>query len=156
MNDLGSDFRRALQGVMLGMLPVTVVAGKVVELDRAAACIDVQPLDDTAAPFLDVRLRAVDDGQATGFIQWPKAGSDVLVGLINNDRNTAFLVAASQVETFTLSSEQESLLPWLQELVKSVQQLVLLTNYGPTTGILPASQQQLQGLLDRLPNLLTK
>jgi hypothetical protein len=156
MSDLTEAFRSALVRTMQGLVPVQVVPGTVLAIDRAAACIDVQPLDETAAPFLDVRLRAVDDGQATGFIQWPKEGSDVLVGLINNDRNTAFMVAASQVETFTLSSADESLLTWLQDLVKQIQQLQLLSNYGATTGTAPTSLQALQQLAGRLPHLLTK
>jgi hypothetical protein len=40
--------------------------------------------------------------------------------------------------------------------VQVVQQLVLLTGYGPTTGISPQSLQALQQLTTRLPHLLSK
>jgi hypothetical protein len=149
------DFRAMIQQIVRESLPVQVLAGTVKELNRGAACIDVQPLDDSAPLLLDVRLRAVDDDKVSGFIQWPVLGSVVLVGLIGNDLNTAFVVAASEVETFTLATEQESLLTWLQDLVQLVQGLVLLTNSGATTGTAPTSRQALQLLTDRLPHLLS-
>jgi hypothetical protein len=149
--------REAIQQVLREQLPVQVIAGTVTELNRAGACIDVQPLDKTAPELLDVRLRAVDDGSATGFVQWPVKGSAVLVGLIGNDINTAFMVAASEVETFTLSTEKESLLTWLQDFGLVLQQhLVLLTNTGATTGLTPDSLQAVQQLFGRLPHLLSK
>jgi hypothetical protein len=151
------NFREMIQQIIRESLPVQVIAGTVLSLDRAGACIDVQPLDDSAPKLLDVRLRAVDDGKATGFIQWPAEGSAVLVGLIGNDINTAFVVAASEVETFTLSTEQESLLTWLQDFGQLLQtEFVLLTNTGATTGVAPTALQALQQLFARLPNLLTK
>jgi hypothetical protein len=150
------NFREMMQQLIIEQLPVQVIAGTVLSLDRAGACIDVQPLDESAPKLLDVRLRAVDDGKATGFIQWPKEGSVVLVGLIGNDINTAFVVAASEVETFTLSTEQESLLTWLQDFGQLlIGELVLLTNQGPTVGLAPNSLQAVQQLFARLPNLFT-
>lgn len=142
--------------IIMEKLPVQVFPATVDAVNRAEATIDVQPLDKDAPEVFDVRLRAVDDDTATGLIQWPTVGSVVLIGLIGNDVNTAFMVAASEVKTFTISTTQESLLPWLQDLVQAVQQLVLLTNSGATTGILPSSQQQLTSLLNRLPHLLSE
>jgi hypothetical protein len=149
--------REAIEQVLREKLPVQVIAGTVKELDRAGACITVQPLDTTAPPLLDVRLRAVDDGSAAGFVQWPVQGSAVLVGLIGNDINTAFMVAASEVETFTLATQQESLLTWLQDFGQLLEkQLQLLTNQGPTDGLTPTSLLAVQQLFARLPNLLSK
>lgn len=147
--------REQLLNLIRQQLPVQVVSGTVLAVNKAEATCDVQPLDTAAPEIFDVRLRAVDDEQLTGLIIWPQVGSVVLVGLIDNDPNTAFLSLASEVESYTLSTEQESLLTWLQDLVQALQQLVLLTNAGATTGLLPTSQQALQQLLTRLPNLLT-
>ncbi|MDF7809907.1 hypothetical protein [Hymenobacter sp. YC55] len=149
------QLREMIQQIVREQLPVQVFPATVLSVNKAEAIIDVQPLDKQAPEVFDVRLRAVDDDLATGLILWPAVDSVVLIGLIGNDINTAFMVGASELESFTLSTAQESLLTWLQDLVQAVQQLVLLTNTGATTGMLPTSQQALQQLLTRLPNLLT-
>jgi hypothetical protein len=145
--------RDAIATVLREMLPLQVFPATVLKVNRAEACIDAQPLDKAAPELFDVRLRAVDDDTATGFISWPAEGSVVLIGLINNDLNTAFVVAASEVETFTISTAQESLLTWLQDFVQLVLQLTVPTPAGVSG--LPINSPALQQLLQRLPLLLS-
>ena len=134
-------------------LPVQVLAGTVLAVNRDAATCDVQPLDTTAPEFFDVRLRAVDDEQLSGLILWPRVGSIVLVGLVDNDRNTAFLSLCSEVDSFTLSTPNESLLTLLQDLIQSIQRMVFTTNAGPTVQLLNAAE--FDRLAQRLSHLLS-
>ncbi len=148
------DFRAMIQQVIREQLPVHVFPATVVEVNRAAATMDVQPLERAAPEVFDVQLRAVDNGAATGLISWPVPGSVVLVGLIESNLNTAFMVAASEVETFTLSTERESLLTLLQDLIAEIKAMQFMTNTGATTGLITSPKFDL--LLNRLPNLLSK
>jgi hypothetical protein len=150
------DLRALVAQVVEERLPILTIPATVKTVDKAAATCDVQPVEADTPEMFDVRLRAVDDGSAAGFIAWPVVGSVVLVSLIDNDLNTAFVAAASQVESFTLSTSEESLATWLEDLGSFLQQLVLLTNAGATTGLAPTSAQGLKTLFDRLPKLLTK
>lgn len=150
------NLRALVSQIVAEGLPVSTVPAKVVRVDKAAATCDVLPVELEAPEMFDVRLRAVDNGSATGFIAWPVVGSLVLVSLIDNDLNTAFVSATSQVESFTLSTGSESLATWFEDLRQFLQTLVLLSNAGATTGLAPTSAQALATLFDRLPNLLTK
>jgi hypothetical protein len=145
--------RDAIATVLREMLPLQVFPATVLKVNRAEACFDAQPLDKAAPELFDVRLRAVDDDTATGFISWPAEQSVVLIGLINNDINTAFMVAASDVETFTLSTAEESLLTWLQDFV----QVMVQQKFPTPAGLSGPSDHlpQLQQLLQRLPRLLS-
>jgi hypothetical protein len=145
------SLRDAMIKLIREQVPMMVVPATVTRVDTAGAVCDVQPLEEGAPELLDVRLRAVDDGKATGFLCWPKLGSVVLVGLIDNDVNTAFVVACSELAAFTLSTEQENILTYMQDLLAAIMQLTVTTPAGPS-GVpinLPAFQQ----LAQRLPNL---
>ena len=135
-------------------LPVQVFAATVKAVNRAEATIDVQPLDKDAPEVFDVRLRAVDDDTATGLILWPALQSVVLIGLIGNDVNTAFMVMASEVQSITLSTAQESMLTILQDLLTALQQLTVSTPAG-VSGV-PLNLPAFQSLAQRLPLLLTE
>ena len=105
-------------------------------VDKGRAVCDVQPADENAPELLDVQLRAVDDGTATGFVLWPVVGSSVLVGLIENDPNNCVVLAVSQVEKFTLSTATESLHALLKDLVAEVRKLKFNTNSGATLALI--------------------
>jgi hypothetical protein len=147
------DFRAMIQQIVREQLPVMVLPATVLSVNKAEAIIDAQPLERDAPELFDVRLRAVDDDTATGLIAWPVVGSVVLIGLIGNDINTAFVVAASEVESFTISSAQESLLTVLQDLIAEIKAMRFTTNQGPTIQLL--NSPAFDALAQRLPNLLT-
>jgi hypothetical protein len=147
------SLRAAIIQIMREQLPLQVFPATVKTVNRAEACIDAQPVDSAAPELFDVRLRAVDDDTATGLIVWPKPGSVVLIGLINNDLNTAFVVAASEAESFTMATTEESLLTILQDLLTALQQLTVPTPSGVSG--LPINLAALQDISRRLPLLLT-
>lgn len=127
-------------------IPTQVVGGTVLRVDVTRAVCDVQPADENAPELLDVQLRAVDDGSATGFVLWPTEGSCVLVGLIDNDPNNCFVLAVSQVEAFTLSTAADSVAKLLADLFRAIEQLTVTTAVGPSGPPinLPAFQQLAQ------------
>lgn len=147
------NFRAMIQQIITEQLPVQVLPATVLTVNKAEAIIDVQPIDEQLPQMFDVRLRAVDDDTATGLIQWPTVGSVVLIGLIGNDVNTAFMVAASEVETFTISTAQESLHTFLQDLLTALQQLTVPTPAG-VSGV-PINLTAFTDLATRLPLLLS-
>jgi len=118
---------------ILGKVPIQVVGGTVVSVDKARAVCDVQPADEKAPALLDVQLRAVDDGSAAGFVLWPVVDSPVLVGLIENDPNNCFVVAVSQVEAFTLSTTTDSLAQLFADLFTALAQLTVQTGTGASS-----------------------
>ena len=124
------NFREMMLQLIREQQPVHVFPATVLSIDRSQATIDVQPLEDAAPQLFDVQLRAVEDGTATGLILWPKQKSVVLVGLIGNDLNTAYLVACSEVEQFTLSNGTESLATALQDLIAAIKALTVTTPAG--------------------------
>ena len=131
-----SSLREQMLGMIRAEIPTQVVGGTVVRVDKARALCDVQPSDEGAPLLLDVQLRAVDDGTATGFVLWPVVKSPVLVGLIENDPNNCVLLSVSQVEAFTLSTATESLHTLLKDLIAEIRALKFTTNAGPTIALI--------------------
>lgn len=143
----------ALTAHILSQLPTQTVGGTVLRVDKARAVCDVQPSDDQAPELLDVQLRAVDDGTATGFVLWPVAGSPVLVGLIENDPNNCFVAAVSRVETFTLSTATDSAGKLLADLFTALGQLTVTTGTGQSGP--PINLPAFQALAQRASALFT-
>ncbi len=96
--------KELLVHIIKEQIPVQVMSGKVVSVDEAQAVCDVEI--DRDLTLYDVRIRAVADGQDKGLIIVPAVGSYVLVGLINNDFRSAFVVLYSEVEKVIASIDQ--------------------------------------------------
>jgi hypothetical protein len=147
------DFRALIGQVVAQQLPIQTIPATVLSVDKAAATCDVQPVERDAPEMFDVRLRAVDDGSAAGFITWPVVGSVVLVALIDNDLNTAFVSAVSQVETFTLSTASDSAAAFLKDLLAALKAQTYTNGGGPTAA--PNNLAAFVALEQRLPHLFT-
>ncbi len=80
--------------------PVQILAGKVLSVNENDMTVDVSIAG--RADRLDVRLRSVIDGQETGILIYPKIGSYVLVGLIDNRPESSFVVAYSEIDKIRL------------------------------------------------------
>ncbi len=90
------NIREIIHKVIDERQPVQVLAGKVLSVNEQAMTVDLSV--PGRADRLDVRLRSVIDGQETGILIYPKIGSYVLVGLIDNRPESSFVVAYSEVE----------------------------------------------------------
>lgn len=78
------------------MQPACVFPANIVSVNEAAMTCVVQPLNDDV-PMTDVRLKAAIDNVTDGVVEIPVVGSTVLICLIGNDENTAFVIKCSNV-----------------------------------------------------------
>ena len=129
--------------------PGIVTTGKVKAVDKTALTCTVVP-DNEGAEYVNVRLRAVEDGGQDGFIIFPVEGSSVTLLLI--DEETALVVQYSAVEVYSIRSETESLKAILSDFLDAIGQMVFTTNQGPTIQLVNAPafaaiKQRLNGLL---------
>jgi len=75
---------------------------KVLSVDEYSC--ECEPVNG-GANFLEVRLRSVLDGNTGGLILKPKLNSIVIIGLIENNEATAFVVAYSDIDELTFKNE---------------------------------------------------
>lgn len=87
--------KEAIERMIADKIPYQVVTGKVVSVDESKMICDVEV---TGPDMIDVRMRAVIDSEAQGVLVIPTVGSYVLVGLINNKKQSAFICGYSKVE----------------------------------------------------------
>lgn len=105
-----------------------VVVGKVTKVDASNMVCDIEV---KGKPKLyDVRLRSVANGTDEGVLVTPKTGSYVLVGLINNREESAFVCGYSEVEKIRLITKDIELgsdafggLVKVEELTKKLNEL---------------------------------
>lgn len=83
---------------------VQVVVGKVTKVNESEMLIDVSV--NNAPDLLDVRLKPVIDGSNVGVNVLPKIDSHVLVGFIDNKKESAFVVKYGEVEKVLISIDQ--------------------------------------------------
>ena len=88
------EIRKALQ--QLCAAAVINKIATVTEVNEENYTITVEP--EGEAPLSDVRLKAGIDNKLDGLVEIPKVGSYVVIGLIGNDPDNAFVVKCSEVE----------------------------------------------------------
>lgn len=94
MSKSQEELGKALKGWLAG--PVQTFTADVVSVDQSSLTCVVQPAD--GPELSDVRLKAAIDNVKEGAVEFPTVGSSVLVGIIGNDENTAFLLKCSNVD----------------------------------------------------------
>lgn len=83
------------------VIPVQVTLCTVVEVDKKECTIKAKPVNGNA-DMLEVRLRSIITDDKSGIIAYPEKDSHVLVGLIDNSVNSAFVVNMEKVESVKL------------------------------------------------------
>lgn len=101
------------------MQPACVFPANVVSVDETALTCVVQTLNDDA-PMSDVRLKAAIDNVTDGIVEIPVVGSTVLVCLIGNDENTAFVVKCSSVSKVVMFGGSKGGLINIGDLVSKI------------------------------------
>lgn len=95
-----------LQETILAMVqkhtPHQMLAAKVVAVD--AETVDVDPIDGGPTLY-NVRLRPTEDNSDLGIVPMPAMGSLVLVGLLHNNPNSAFVTLASKCTSYKMQME---------------------------------------------------
>ena len=94
------SMKDAIQRMVNEQIKVQVLVGTVKSVDETKMVCDV---DLTNAPdLLDVRLRSIIDENDKGVLIVPKKDSHVLVGIIDNRIESAFVLSFSEVEKIRL------------------------------------------------------
>lgn len=96
--------RESIERIVDQKLPIQTIVGKVKSVNEDDMICDISV--EGSADLLDVRLRAVIDGQETGILIVPKKGSYVLVSLIDNKPESAFISAYSEIEKIHLMVDE--------------------------------------------------
>lgn len=99
-------------------IPEMVFVGTVKAVDMNTYSCTVEPAGGGAA-LQDVRLKAGVETEYTGLVEIPELGSSVLVGLIGNDSDTAYIVKCSKVEKIIINNGGLGGLVKIEELRES-------------------------------------
>ncbi|MBO2009165.1 hypothetical protein [Hymenobacter negativus] len=146
-----STLREQIQQMIRGEIPTQALLGTVLTVDRAKGVCDVQPAEAGAPVLLDVALRTVEG--VGGFVLWPKEGSFVVVGLVDNDPNHCYVAMVSEVAQFTLSTATDSAGKLFADLFAAIGQLSVTTGTGPSGP--PINLPAFQALAQRAAQLFT-
>lgn len=74
------------------------VTGTVIAVDKKNSTCDVKPLNGEAE-YLDVKLKAVIDGNDLGLVLFPEVGSSVIVAIVEDKATDAFVAQYSEIES---------------------------------------------------------
>lgn len=96
------ELKKGLKG--LAQVPIQTFAAKVLEVDEENDSLTALPLDGRPRIF-DVRLTSIITNQPKGFRLIPRIDSDVLIGIIGNDKDTAFLLLSYDIEKIKIDLE---------------------------------------------------
>lgn len=101
-------FQRLIDLSLKRHLPMQVFIGQVESVDiKTQTCTVVR---EGAPKLFDVRLNATIAEYTDRLVLKPKLNSSVLLAIIENDVNEAFLLACSEIEEISLNIEEQSLL----------------------------------------------
>jgi len=101
-------FQRLIDLSLKRHLPMQVFIGQVESVDiKTQTCTVVR---EGAPKLFDVRLNATIAEYTDRLVLKPKLNSSVLLAIVENDVNEAFLLACSEIEEISLSIEEQSLL----------------------------------------------
>jgi hypothetical protein len=96
------------------------------------------------ADLNNVRLRALSDDKTTGFLIYPKVGSKVLVGFIDNKNTAAFVCSFSEIENIVINDGELGGLVKVKELMKQMQ--LIQANFETLKAANIAAYSMLAGL----------
>jgi hypothetical protein len=132
-----------------------VVKGETITFTATVNSVDqnnasCEVTDPNGLVFYDVRLRSAIDGNTTGLVVYPAPGSSVIVGRIGKS-NQLFVINYSDVQLFTLKSQNESLKQLLIDLLDAINQITVTTGTGPS-GV-PINAPAFTAIKQRLNNI---
>jgi len=107
---------------------------KIVSVDVNDFTCEVETLNGKSQRF-DVKLRAIADGEDTGFILIPKVDSIVLIGLIDNDLSDPFISKYSEIDGVLLVQKNLSKLE-VKDDGKVIWKAIEIFFDGATNGLI--------------------
>jgi hypothetical protein len=98
MNALAEELNKFIDG----RIPVIIRRGKVTSLDLTNDVCGITPKDG-GADYKGVKLRSITKENAPSrFVVYPKVGSDVLFGIVQNNANDAFVIETSEIDNILI------------------------------------------------------
>ncbi len=94
------NLKQTILSIIKQNIPIQVVTGEVISIDETNMTCDVKIV--SRPDRFDVRLRSIIDGQDKGILIYPKIGSKVLVGIIENNPQSSFICGFSEVDKIRL------------------------------------------------------
>jgi hypothetical protein len=106
---MSEKIRKELRRFLQKNLPVQSVIATVKKVDETNFTCDVDPID--GGPTMhSVRLKPAVDESDSGFIAIPAAGSDVIVALVNNNDNYAYVTVFGKVKKYLIKTEADGVI----------------------------------------------
>lgn len=112
-----AEFKRAFGA----MVPVQVFPAEVTEVDEATASCTVKPV--SGPELFDVRIKAAINDKTDGLLIVPVVGSTVLVGIIGNDAETAYIAKYDSIDRVLLHNGSLGGMVKVGELVSKLNAL---------------------------------
>jgi hypothetical protein len=100
---MSDKVREVLHKFVMDKQSMQVITCKVISVNESEATATCKPIND-GPEYFNVRLRAVVDSGATGIIPIPEVGSFVLIGLIGNSENDAFVILIEKIAKYHLNA----------------------------------------------------
>ena len=103
------------------MIPVQIFPAEVAEVDEAAASCTVKPV--SGPEIFDVRIKAAINDKTDGLVIVPVVGSFVLVGIIGNDPETAYIAKYDSIDKIVMHGGNLGGIVKVQEVVNKLNAL---------------------------------
>jgi hypothetical protein len=115
--------RESLENILKDLFPLqAILVATVTSVDMEKSVCTVK-LINSELELPNVRLRSVADGSDLGLIAYPKNGSKVLVGFVNNNIAEAFILKTSDVSELRLRGDEHGGLVIISNLVDQINTL---------------------------------
>ena len=92
-----SNIKNIILQIVKPLIKPAIIKGKVDAIDEDKLTCTVLPLNGDAKLY-GVQLRAKVEDNPTGILAFPKVGSDVLVGFVNDNEADAFIAQVSEID----------------------------------------------------------
>lgn len=107
MSDLSSEIRAIIKRIAQENVPMQATLCKVISVDLTPGkeSIEADPLNDDAN-FKETRLRASLNGASAGIVVFPKVGTEVIVGILDNNLSSAYVIEVNEPEQIKITTTQ--------------------------------------------------
>ncbi len=148
MNELGQSFNEALRQYIGRVQIKQITQGTAVDIGTTTCTVKREGLPD----LLDVRLDAVDDTLENAFTVFPKEGSYVVVGILENMTTEAVVLRCSEIENIKIKCNGISFIDTIDELIKELNQAIINTPAGAGT-VSPSTVTKLNAVNDKFKKI---
>lgn len=107
MSELSSEIRAIIKRIAQENVPMQTTLCRVISVDSTSGkeSIEADPLNDDAN-FKETRLRASLNGATAGIVVYPKVGTEVIVGILDNNLSSAFVIQVNEPEQIKITTTQ--------------------------------------------------